>query len=148
MKINYQEILNTNMINVLRDVLLNIEKNGLQDGHHLYITFETISSDVKIPKWLKKKYKNEMTIIIQYEYWNFKIKKKSFSIGLSFDNIKSELNIPFNSIISFSDPYANFGLKLITKNIDQIKKSPNKILKNKEKSNKDNIISFANYKKN
>ena len=103
---------------------------------------------LKFPNGLKKKYKNEMTIIIQYEYWNFKIKKKSFSIGLSFDNIKSELNIPFNSIISFSDPYANFGLKLITKNIDQIKKSPNKILKNKEKSNKDNIISFANYKKN
>ena len=149
MKINYTEILNQNMINVFKDVLLNIEKNGLQEGHHLYITFNINNAKVKIPKWLQEKYPVEMTIIIQNEYWNFKTKNDSFNIGLSFDDIKTDLEIPFNSVISFADPYANFGLRLIpeikNKNNVQIKKS----VKNKNKNfKKDNIIDFNNYKKN
>ena len=149
MKINYTEILNQNMINVFKDVLLNIEKNGLQEGHHLYITFNINNAKVKIPKWLQEKYPVEMTIIIQNEYWNFKTKNDSFNIGLSFDDIKTDLEIPFNSVISFADPYANFGLRLIpeikNKNNVQVKKS----VKNKNKNfKKDNIIDFNNYKKN
>ena len=149
MKINYTEILNQNMINVFKDVLLNIEKNGLQEGHHLYITFNINNAKVKIPKWLQEKYPVEMTIIIQNEYWNFKTKNDSFNIGLSFDDIKTDLEIPFNSVISFADPYANFGLRLIpeikNKNNAQVKKS----VKNKNKNfKKDNIIDFNNYKKN
>ena len=147
MKINYKEILNKNMLNVFKDVLINIEKNGLQENHHLYITFDTKNSKVIIPKWLEEKYPNEMTIIIQHEYWNFKTKNDSFNIGLSFDDIKTDLKISFNSVISFADPYANFGLHLIpeimNKNNVQIKKS----VKNKN-FKKDNIIDFNNYKKN
>ena len=147
MKINYTEILNKNMINVFKDVLLNIEKNGLQEGHHLYVTFNTNNAKVKIPKWLQEKYPVEMTIVIQNEYWNFKTKNDSFNIGLSFDDIKTDLKISFNSVISFADPYANFGLRLIpeimNKNNVQIKKS----VKNKN-FKKDNIIDFNNYKKN
>ena len=149
MKINYTDILNQNMINVFKDVLLNIEKNGLQEGHHLYVTFNTNNTKVKIPKWLQEKYPVEMTIIIQNEYWNFKTKNDSFNIGLSFDDIKTNLEISFNSVISFADPYANFGLSLIP-NINntkktQLKKSIKKIKKN---INKNNIIDFKNYKKN
>ena len=122
MKINYTAILNKNMINAFKDVLLDIKKNGLQENHHLYITFQTNNSKVRIPKWLKDKYVNEMTIVIQYEYWNFEIKKDSFTIGLSFEDIKSDLEIPFFSVISFADPYANFGLRLIPENLDIQKK--------------------------
>ena len=75
MKINYTNILNKNMINVFKDVLLNIQKNGLQEDHHLYITFDTNNKNIKIPKWLKEKFIKEMTIVIQYEYWNLKIKR-------------------------------------------------------------------------
>ena len=149
MKIDYTRILRDNILNVFREVLLRISKNGLQEGHHLYITFNINNAKVKIPKWLQEKYPVEMTIIIQNEYWNFKIKNDSFNIGLSFDDIKTDLEIPFNSVISFADPYANFGLRLIpeikNKNNVQIKKS----VKNKNKNfKKDNIIDFNNYKKN
>ena len=149
MKINYTEILNKNLINVFRDILLNIEKNGLQEGHHLYVTFSTKNAKVNIPKWLQEKYPVEMTIVIQNEYWNFKIRNDFFNIGLSFDDIKTDLEISFNSVISFADPYANFGLRLIPEIINkdniQIKKS----VKSKKKNfKKDNIIDFNNYKKN
>ncbi len=137
MKINYKKILQKNMINVLKDILINIQKNGLQENHHLYITFNTGGSKIKIPKWLKEKYPNEMTIIIQFEYWDFKINLKSFNIGLSFNEINTNLEIPFESVISFADPYANFGLKLIQEiNSDYSLVSKEKIKKIKLKRKK------------
>ena len=151
MKINYQEILKKNMINVFRDVLLNIKDCGLQENHHLYITFDTKNKKVKMPNWLKKKYPQEITIVMQYEYWNFKVNKSSLNISLSFQDIKTDLSIPFDSVISFADPYANFGLRLINNkitNLDQKnskKKSKEKIT---NKKNKGNIIDFSKFKKN
>lgn len=145
MKINYTAILNKNMINVFKDILLNIKKNGLQENHHLYITFDTNNSKIKVPKWLREKYPKEMTIVIQYEYWNFKIKKNSFNICLSFNDIKTNLEISYDSVISFADPYANFGLRLIpevTKQKKQLK------VPKKMHINKNNIIDFKDYKKN
>ena len=146
MKINYQEILKKNMINVFKDVLLNIKNFGLQENHHLYITFNTENKQVKIPEWLKKKYPQEITIIIQYEYWNFKVNNNSFNISLSFQDINTNLRIPFDSVISFADPYANFGLKL--KQSNNITNPDQKNSKKKSKENKDNIIDFKTFKKN
>ena len=149
MKINYNDILNKNMLNVFKDVLLNIEKNGLQEDHHLYITFKTNNSEVKIPKWLRDKHPMEMTIVIQFEYWNFKIKKKYFNIGLSFNNIRSDLEIPFSSVISFADPSANFGLRLIPEvTSDQQNIVKESVKRKKGGVKKNNVIDFKDYKKN
>ena len=150
MKINYSQILKKNMLNVFRDVLKNIEVNGLQDGHHLYIAFRTDVKKVVIPDWLKEKHPKEMTIIIQYDYWNFKVKNDSFNIGLSFNDIKVDITVPFDAVISFADPYANFGLKLINEEI--IKKLSDKKPKRKKtvikkNKDKDNIIEFQKFKK-
>ena len=131
------------MINVFRDVLRSVENNGLKNGHHLYITFKTESKEVIMSDWLKDKFPTQMTIVMQYEYWNFKVYKEYFKITLSFNYIKSDLIIPFNCVISFADPYANFGLKLINDN-KQIKKSK----KIDKKLNQDNIIEFNKFKKN
>ena len=132
------------MINVFKDTLKNIRDNGLSNNNHLYITFITNHKNVELPNWLKQKYPEEMTILIQYEYYDLKINKNNFSISLSFNNIKTNLIIDFDSIISFADPSANFGLILQkTKN----KKKLNKNTENKT-SKKDNVINFSNYKKN
>ena len=139
--IDYQKILNENMLNVFKNVLIDIKKNGLTNNNHLYVTFITNHNNVKIPKWLKDKYPNEMTIVLQYEYYNLEIKEKFFEISLSFSDIKAHLQIGYDSIISFADPSANFGLKLQTPEIKEIKKK-------KSIKNKDNIINFSNFKKN
>ena len=150
MKIDYNKILRSNLLNVFKDVLNKIKKDGLSEGHHLYITFDTTNNKLQIPKWLIKRYPREMTIIIQHEYWNFDINISSFNIGLSFDDIKVNLKIPFGSVISFVDPYANFGLKLIQENNnEEIKKSNlKKDQKTLDKKEVNNIIDFKNYKKN
>jgi len=78
--IEYQKILDKNMLNVLKDILKNIKDNGLSNNNHLYITFLTNHKNVELPNWLKQKYPQEMTIIIQYEYYNLEIHKNNFSI--------------------------------------------------------------------
>ena len=139
MKINYHDILNKNMINVFKEIIKKIEQNGLYAGQHLYVTFNTNHPDISLPKWLKKKYPNEMTIIIQYEYYDLIVKENYFNIGLSFNNIKTKLKIGFNSIVSFADPTENFGLKL---------KNTETKTKNIKIKNKNNVVNLEEYKKN
>jgi len=144
--INYEEILNQNLKNVLIEILKNIEKNSLKEGNHLYITLLTNHPNNSIPKWLKDKHPSEITIVIQHEFYNLKVKKNNFLITLSFNDKLIDLDIDYNSIVSFADPFANFGLKLInSKNTYIGNKAPKKKVK-KEKKN--NVIDLANYKKN
>ena len=142
--IEYQKILNKNMLNVFKDILFDIKKNGLKNNNHLYITFITNHKNVELPNWLKKKYPEEMTIIIQYEYYNLQINKNNFSISLSFNDIKINIKIDYNSIISFADPSENFGL-ILQKNKIQNKPKENLGSSN---SRKNNVINFSKYKKN
>ena len=142
--IEYQKILNKNMLNVFKDVLKNIRDNGLSNNNHLYITFLTNHKNVELPNWLKQKYPQEMTIVVQYEYYDLKINNNNFSISLSFNDIQTNLTIDYNAIISFADPSANFGL-ILQKN--KIQRKVNKKI-DKKKSNKNNVINFSNYKKN
>ena len=147
MKIDYQQILKKNMINVLKDVLKVIENDNLIEGHHLYITFNTENKKVILPKWLKKKNPKEMTIVLQYEYSNLKILEEKFEILLSFNDVKVNLSIPFISIISFADPFANFGLKIINENnLTTLRQKKGKT-NNKINKKKDNVIDFTKFKK-
>ena len=132
--IDYQKILNNNLLNVFRDILKNIEKNGLNGSNHLYITFKTGDSNNIIPEWLLIKYPNEMTIVVQHEYYHLSVKKSFFNIGLSFNNKKSDLTISFDSIISFADPSSNFGLNY-------------KFNKSIEKNNKKIVVKQKKFKK-
>ena len=141
--IEYQKILDKNMLNVFKDILIDIKENGLSNNNHLYITFATNHQNVELPIWLRQKYPEEMTIVIQYEYYDLEINKNNFSISLSFNDIKTNLKIDYNSIVSFADPSANFGLILQNNKAKKIEKN----LESK-KSKKDNVINFSNYKKN
>ena len=142
--IEYQKILDKNMLNVLKDILINIKEKGLKNNNHLYITFSTNNQNVELPNWLRRKYPEEMTIVIQYEYYDLKINENNFSISLSFNDVITNLKIDYNSIISFADPSANFGL-ILQKN--KIQKKVNKKTE-KKKLNENNVINFSNYKKN
>ena len=137
--IDYQKILDKNMLNVFIDILKNIRDNGLKDNNHLYITFFTNHKKVELPKWLKKQYPGEMTIVIQYEYIDLIINNEYFSITLSFNNIKTNLKIGFEAIKSFADPSANFGLILQKQTLNKKERSNN--------INPDNVIDFSSFKK-
>jgi len=147
---DYQKILNNNLLNVCIDILKDIEKNGLDGNNHLYITFKTNNLKNIVPNWLLQKYPNEMTVVIQHEYYHLSVNKNDFNIGLSFNNKKSDLKISFDSITSFADPSVNFGLNYQFNKSDKgIVKKEKKDQKNKKKEyNASNVINFSNFKKN
>tara|TARA_Y100000746_G_scaffold154335_1_gene132404 strand:+ start:353 stop:802 length:450 start_codon:yes stop_codon:yes gene_type:complete len=148
--IEYQKILNKNLLNVFIEILKEVEKKGLDGKNHLYITFATNNSKTSVPDWLLQKYPSEMTIVIQHEYYHLSVNKNNFNIGLSFNNKKSDLTISFDSIISFADPSSNFGLNYqFNKSIkENDKKIIDKKKKFKKKKNSSNVINFSNYKRN
>ena len=148
--IQYQKILNKNLLNVFIEILKEVEKKGLDGKNHLYVTFATNNSKTSVPDWLLQKYPNEMTIVIQHEYYNLSINKTDFKIGLSFNNRKCNLIISFDSVISFADPSSNFGLNYQFNKII-VNENKNTLVKKKKyvkKNQSSNIINFSNYKKN
>ena len=148
--IQYQKILNKNLLNVFIEILKEIEKKGLDGKNHLYVTFATNNPKTSVPDWLLQKYPSEMTIVIQYEYYHLSVNKKNFNIGLSFNNKKCDLIIPFDSIISFVDPSSNFGLnyQFNKTTVEDYKKTLVEKKKSVKKKKSSNVINFSNYKKN
>ena len=99
------------MRGVVRDALRRIEKSGLIGAHHFYLTFKTHAEGVDIPDFLKEQYPDEMTIIIQHQYWALKVKEDYFEVTLTFKKLPAPLHIPFSALTAFFDPGVQFGLQ-------------------------------------
>jgi hypothetical protein len=106
---------------VVSKALQHAVAHGLPNGHHFYITFKTGRSDVDIPVFLKEHYPDEMTIVLEHQFWDLKIHEHEFEVALSFNDKRERLLIPFNAITAFSDPSVKFGLQFqeIENNEDQ-----------------------------
>ena len=110
--IPYDEIVQEALRDVVGRVLHEVEKGGgLPGGHHFYITFKTKMPGVQIPKHLVERFPDEMTIVIQHRFWDLKVSKDIFSVGLSFGGVPSTLVVPFAAVTDFVDPAVDFSLK-------------------------------------
>jgi hypothetical protein len=97
---------------VIRKVLTEVGAAGRLPGdHHFFITFLTGAPGVRISQHLKSKYPEQMTIVIQHQFWDLKITESLFEIGLSFSDVPEKLVVPFNAIRGFYDPSVNFELE-------------------------------------
>ena len=88
-----------------------VVEHGLPGDHHFYITFKTRYPGVDIPAYLKQKYEDEMTIVIQHQYWGLKASDEGFEVLLSFNDVHERLAIPYAAITGFVDPSVKFGLQ-------------------------------------
>ena len=154
--INYEGIIKDSLKNAIKKLLLDVSLKGLPGDHHFYISFITNFSGVKIAEWMIKDYPNDMTIVIQNWFENLHVDDKGFSIVLNFKNKPEKLTIPFESIISFSDPSVNFSLQFessVSQNLETImdvkEKDPQTQSDNDdlESEQNSNIIQFEKYKK-
>ncbi len=111
--IHYDEIVQEALRAVVGRVLGEVEASGgnLPGEHHFYITFKTTAPGVSIPSHLKQRFPDEMTIVIQNKFWELKVDTEGFSVGLSFNQIPSKLQVPFSAITAFVDPSVDFGLQ-------------------------------------
>lgn len=114
----YDKMVENALRGVVRDALRRASREGLRSNHHFYIGFSTRASGVAIPDYLRAKYPDEMTIVVQHQYWDLKIGEESFSITLSFQKQLERLVIPFAAIRSFADPSVNFALEFAAPEAD------------------------------
>jgi hypothetical protein len=110
--IPYDEIVQEALRAVVGRVLGEVEATGNLPGeHHFYITFKTGATGVDIPRHLSERFPDEMTIVIQNRFWDLKVQKIGFEVGLSFNQMPAKLVIPFAAITGFVDPAVNFALQ-------------------------------------
>jgi hypothetical protein len=96
---------------VVRDVLKRVAKEGLPGSHHFYITFRTEEPGVEIADYLRERYPTEMTIVLQYQFWDLEVDDEGFGVSLSFNNMPERIRVPFTALKVFADPGAEFGLQ-------------------------------------
>jgi hypothetical protein len=109
--INYAQMMQKAMQGLMIDVLKKTSINGLPGNHHYFISFKTKFEGVKVADWIKERYPEEMTIVIQHWFDNLDVNDKCFSITLNFGDNPENLTIPWDSILTFVDPSVEFGLR-------------------------------------
>ena len=95
---NYEALAQTALRGVVRLALERVAKQGLPGDHHFYITFESKHPGVKMSDWLKERYPDEMTIVLQHQYSGLHVGPEHFEITLSFQKIPEQLYIPFEAV--------------------------------------------------
>ena len=96
---------------VVRSVLQRVAKSGLPGEHHFYIAFDTQAPGVTISDRLKEQYPEEMTVVLQYQFWDMEVGDDKFEVKLSFNNLPEHLIVPYAAIKAFFDPSVRFGLQ-------------------------------------
>ena len=97
---------------VVRKVISEVAKTGLPGEHHFFISFVTKAPGVRVSQRLLDQYPNDMTIVLQNQFWDLKVSDTAFEVGLSFDDKPETLVVPFTAIKGFFDPSVQFGLEL------------------------------------
>jgi hypothetical protein len=96
---------------VIRKVLGEVAKAGLPGNHHFFVTFLTGAPGVRISTRLHEKYPEQMTIVLQHQFWDLQVTDTLFEVGLSFGDVPERLVVPFSAIRGFYDPSVNFELE-------------------------------------
>jgi uncharacterized protein len=109
--IRYDVLARDALRGVLRRVLADAAEHGLPGEHHFFITFLSTAEGVKLSPRLLAQYPEEMTVILQHQFWDLVVTEDRFEVGLSFGGIPERLVVPFHSIKSFFDPSVQFGLQ-------------------------------------
>ncbi len=121
-QIRYDLLTQQALRGVVRAVLTDAAKKGLPGEHHFYIAFDTKADGVRLSERLRSQYPEEMTIILQHQFWDLIVTEQGFEVGLSFGGIPEKLVIPFEAINGFFDPSVQFGLQFeeVTEGHDHI----------------------------
>ena len=110
--IRYDMLVQEALRGMVRDVLAEAAKNkGMPGEHHFFITFDTTGEDVRLSPRLRAQYPEEMTVVLQHQFWDLTVSEGRFSVGLSFGGVAERLYVPFDAIKAFADPSVQFTLQ-------------------------------------
>src|SRR3990170_4420004 len=110
-ELRYDRMVESALRGVVREALAQVAEKGLPGDHHFYLTFLTNHRGVAIPEYLRQKYPQEMTIVLQHQFFGLEVCEDRFSVSLSFSSKTERLVIPLAAISTFADPSVNFALQ-------------------------------------
>ncbi len=148
--IQYDSMVQLALLSVVRDVLQNTAGEGLPGDHHFYITFSTNHPATRIPPYLKERYPDEMTIVIQNQFSNLVVDDAHFEISLSFNGKLEHLYIPLLALEGFFDPSVDFGLHFHATEVnnDNLEDLPATVADDQEDDeNVDNVVTLDTFRK-
>ncbi len=143
-KINYISMMNSALLDVVKKIVSMVSTNGFYKKQHLYITFATKHPGVHISAFLKEEFDEDMTIILEHEFWDLIVDSYGFSVSLEFEHASETVYVPFSSITTFLDPSEDFSLEFLPNFADineTQKQNSNKI------NTSNNIISLDMFRK-
>ncbi|MTH96738.1 SspB family protein [Roseibium sp. RKSG952] len=109
--LRYDILIQDALRGAVRKILTEVGRTGLPGEHHFYIAFDTNAPGVRISQRLKERYPQEMTIVLQHQFWDLSIGEHTFEVGLSFGGVPEKLLVPFSAIKGFFDPSVQFALE-------------------------------------
>jgi hypothetical protein len=109
--LRYDKMVENALRSVVRDALVVAANQGLPGAHHFYITFRTGFPGVVVPDFLRAQYPDEMTIVLEHQFWGLEVDDIGFAVTLSFKSQPQRLVVPFAAITAFADPSVSFGLE-------------------------------------
>lgn len=110
-RFHYDALVDDALRSVVRRVLMQVAEKGLPGSHHFYISFRSTDPGVELPDYLLAKYPEEMTIVLQHQYWDLVIGEESFEVTVSFNKLQEHIKVPFAALSAFVDPSVRFGLQ-------------------------------------
>jgi hypothetical protein len=109
--IDYDLLIRSALVGVVRDLLADAAKNGLIGNHHFYLAFSTSHPGVAMPEYLRALHPKDMTIVLQNQFWDLSVDDSQFTVKLSFNGKPERLVIPFDALVGFLDPSVQFALQ-------------------------------------
>ncbi len=125
-KLHYERMMENALRGVIREALTIAATTGLPAEHHFYLTFRTEDPGVEIPPRLHARHPDEMTIVLQHQFWGLEVGEDKFSVTLSFDRVHERLTVPYAAITAFVDPSVQFGLQFPGTTGGEAAKAPEK----------------------
>lgn len=110
--IRYDLLVQDALRSVVRRVLADTARSGLPGEHHFNIAFKTQAAGVIVPPAIRSRFPDEMSIVLQHEFWDLTVGQDSFEVSLNFSRRPERLTVPFDAITGFTDPSVPFGFKL------------------------------------
>ena len=110
-QMNYNEMVESALRGVVRQALDRVAESGLPGNHHLYLSFHTDYPGVVVPSHLRERYPEEMTVVLQHQFWGLETNDQGFEVTLSFEDVHEYIFVPFAAMTAFADPSVQFGLQ-------------------------------------
>ena len=109
--VDYARLVREALLEVPRRALRLAAREGLPGEHHFYLSFRTGHPGVSVSPSLRARHPEEMTVVLQHQYWDLAVGDDAFSVTLRFGGVPERLHVPFAALTAFADPAAEFGLR-------------------------------------